>query len=427
MDSKTIRRPGDLKSTDFPIPHRKLGELPEVEPLLVLCAEGKLYEIETWISKGHPLQFPPPVDRKSQRISTALQIAVEKRFHSLAALLLANGYDPNGDYYECLSSAVTAKDHDLVDLLLRFGADPHAIDFCTVLETCDRWLMDRFVAAGVDPCNRNAVARALHFKGRPILGFIKQYRDQFPQLQNQIDIALHVFTEQASVRGVALMLWLGANPHAPTPSSAEAGECVQAYELETAFETALWSSKPEILDPFLKYPIPLERVDHLLHRAHYNKPRPDLVERLLAMGANPNSESEEGYPVLHGYLTTVLSRFGRPSPEEREQGFLALECLLKAGSKLKMTDQQLKHFRRRLLDGFSEIVVRTLALLRKYEAVTPEQFHELTRTQGMKRVLNGFTKPYNDPLAHYYQYVPPSPPPQPAPARGYWKRHWSQR
>jgi hypothetical protein len=64
---------------------------------------------------------------------------------------------------------VRRKDYDMVDLLLRYGADPHAVDFCEVLETCNRAIMDRFVAAGADPCRENALARSLHFKGRPIL------------------------------------------------------------------------------------------------------------------------------------------------------------------------------------------------------------------------------------------------------------------
>src|SRR5687768_16014102 len=132
-----LRRPSDITAADFPIPPRPCGDLIAVEPLLALCASGKLYEVEKWIAEGHPLQFPVPEDRKLQRRSTALQIAVERRFHSLASLLLANGYDPNGDYYECLSPAVRAKDREMIELLLRFGADAKTLDFCTVLETCD--------------------------------------------------------------------------------------------------------------------------------------------------------------------------------------------------------------------------------------------------------------------------------------------------
>lgn len=259
--SDFLRRPADVPDGGLPVPHRPCGALSEIEPLLSLCTRGKLYEVEGWISEGRPIQFPAPADRKLQRRSTALQIAVNQRFHSLAALLLANGYDPNGDYYENLSPAVRNKDHDMVDLLLRYGADPHVVDFCEVLETCDRALMDRFIAAGIDPCRNNAVARSLRFKGRPILGFIKQYRDQFSCLQRQIDIALHGFTDREELRGIALMLWLGADPHADTPTDGELD--VVSDINKSAFETALWAKDPGILVQFLKRPIPADKAQPL--------------------------------------------------------------------------------------------------------------------------------------------------------------------
>lgn len=393
---------------------------------MALCSNGRLYEVETWIADRRPIQFPPPEDRKRLRRSTALQIAISQHFHSLAALLLANGYDPNSDYYECLSPAVEAKDHDMVDLLLRFGADPQAVDFCTVLETCDRALMDRFVEAGIDPCRDNAVARALSFKGRPILGFIKQYRDQFPCLQRQIDIALHVFTSAEDLRGIALMLWLGADPHAQVPSSAYESEGSNGFG-DTAFESALWARKPEILTQFLKRPIPADRIQALLSALGYRH-RPDLVRRLLRDGADPNAVDEDGNPVLEGFVHGILWRSSRPSSEENERGMEALELLLKTGAKWSPDEDDLKRLRRDLANGESKLVIRVLDLLHKYEVFTPAQLHELTRTPAVRRVLNGISKPYRDPFASYY------PPPAPVvtsvpapPQRGYWKRHWSQR
>lgn len=422
----TLRRPSELTPADFPIPHRPCAEFSLVEPLLALCAGGKLYEVETWIAKGRPLQYPPPEDRKLQRRSTALQIAVERRFHSLAALLLANGYDPNGDYYECLSPAVKAKDHDLVNLLLRFGANPHDADFCTVLETCDRALMDRFIEAGVDPCRGNAVAKALESRGRPILGFVKQYRDRFPALQRQIDIALRVATEAENARRIALMLWLGGNPHAEVPATAYEHDRVDAIE-DTAFESALWSRQPEILTQFLKRPIPKERIQPLLFRVSHRN-RPDLVRRLLSEGADPNAMGEEGYPALHGFISSLLWRHRSPSPEECERGIEALELMLKAGARWSLGERQLKGLRRDLADGESKTVVRLLDLLHQYKAVTPEQLHELTRTPAVRRVLNGISKPRRDSFSNYYSPPPlVSPPAVETSRRGYWKRHWSQR
>jgi len=422
-----LRRPSELTEADLPVTCRPVCDFAAVKPLLALCEGGKLYEVEAWIAEGRPLQFPPPDDRKLQRRSTALQIAVARHFFSLAALLLANGYDPNGDYYECLSPAVRSKDHDMVDLLLRFGADPTVVDFCTVLETCDRTIMDRFVAAGVDPCRDNAVARSLYFKGRPILGFIRQYRDRFPCLQRQIDIALHVFTEKTDLRGIALMLWLGADPHAETPSSAEPDPSYSGVG-STAFKSAIWRQNPEVFASFLKRPIPKAKIDELLHYVGY-RGHPELVRRLLAEGANPNSISDEGNPVLRSFIKAPLWRYTPRTSEEQAASLEALEIILKAGAKWSPGEQQLKWLRRDLAAGESRVVQRVVELLRQYEAFTATQMHELTRTPAVKKVLNGFTKPYRDPFTNLYTPVPVAPPMAPVEPqrRGYWKRHWSQR
>ena len=420
-----FRRPSDLRHEDFPVAPMTPGIFSEVEPLLMLCAKGKLYEVEQWIDAGRPIQYSPPVDRKLQRKDTPLMIAVRRGFHSLAALLLANGYDPSGDYYECISPAVWAKDHDMIDLLLRFGADPNAVDFCEVLETCDRALMDRFVVAGIDPCRRNAVARAVQTKRRPILGFIKQYQGQFPGIQRQIDIALHAVTEAADLRGVALMLWLGANPHAPTPSSAEEWGETECDADSTAFHAALFCQKSEVMDMIAKRPIPADRVASIFHSAGY-RPRPGLVKRLLEMGADPNSVSPEGEHVLHEFVHPILSRFMR-NAEDVEPAFQSLELVLKAGAKWTISERRLKWLRRDLIDGESRTVVRLLDLLHQYQALTPEQLHELTRTDAVKRVLNGQSKPRRSFWDVGYSPPPPAPSPSPPPQRGYWKRHWSQR
>lgn len=421
-----LRRPSELASADFPIPLRPAGDFAAVEPLLALCASGKLYEVEKWVGEGRPLQFPPPTDRKLQRRSTALRIAVERGCHSLAALLLANGYDSNADYCECLSPAVETKDHGMVDLLLRFGANPHDMDFCTVLETCDRGLMDRFIVEGVDPCRDNAVAKALESRGRPILGFVKQYRERFPALQRQIDIALRVAVDAESPRRIALMLWLGANPHTEVPATAY--ECDHGETMEgTAFESALWARRPEILTQLMKHPIPKEWVQMLLFRAsHCN--RTDLVRRLLSEGADPNGIDEVGDPALHGFISALLWRYRSPAAEEYERCIEALELMLQAEAKWTLDERQVKRLRRDLADGEIKTVIRLVDLLHHYRAVSPEQLHELTRTPAVQRVLNGVSKPRRNPFDVYYSPPPPAVPPVEEPnRRGRWKRHWSQR
>lgn len=387
-----LRRPHELAADEIPVEHRPLGDLGAVEPLLGLCAGGKLYEVEAWIADGRPIQFPPPTDRKLRRRSTALQIAVTQRFHSLAGLLLANGYNPNGDHYEFFTIAARARDYDMVKLLVRFGGNPNSVDFCTVLETCDRELMDLFISVGVDPCRKNAVAHALYFKARPILGFIKQYLHQFPCLKRQIDLALHSFTDRNDLRGIALMLWLGADPHADTPASVEEDDNGYAAD-SSAFQCALWSAPTEIVTQFLKRPIPQAKVQKLLSSAPHGK-SPALVRRLLQQGANPNHVEEWGYPVLYEFINVMLWRYGSPSTEEIQRGLEALDVVLAAGAKWSPDERQVRSLRRRLAQGDTDVVTGLIELLRKHQGIPPSQLHDLTRTPSVQKLLKGAPKPH---------------------------------
>jgi hypothetical protein len=258
-----------------------------------------------------------------------------------------------------------------------------------------------------------------------LLGFIKEYKNRFPCIQRQIDIALHSFTVQDDVRGVALMLWVGANPHASVPSSAYSEGDSHGLG-DTAFNTALYGRGLEVMEMIAKRPIPEDRVAELFHAVAYRH-RPDIVRRLLKQGANPNAVSEEGYHVLSGFLYPLLSRFRR-EPQEIELGFEALELVLVAGAKWEMEERQLKGLRRDLAGGESKVVVRLVELLTKYRAFSEAQLQELTRTPAVRKVLKGESKPRHN---SWTLGVPPAralaPTPSSAPTKAYWKRHWSQR
>jgi hypothetical protein len=77
----------------------------DVRPLHQLCREGRLYDIERRITDGKPLQLTPEAVPKGTRPKTALQIALETGQHSLATLLLRNGYRLDLERYATLASA----------------------------------------------------------------------------------------------------------------------------------------------------------------------------------------------------------------------------------------------------------------------------------------------------------------------------------
>ncbi len=412
-----MRRPNELSAADFPIPlSLPADNFEDVASLLRLCAAGRLYEVEEWIGAGRSLQWRPTRDRKLRRRASALQIAVDRGFYSLAALLLANGYDPNGDASECLSVAVHRSDGEMVELLLRFGADPARMDFATVLETCNRQAMDRFVGAGVDPCAANATARALASKRRPILGFVKQYRTRFPNLQGQVDIALHSFTKDGDRKGVSLMLWLGADPHAVTPSSAYV-EDAPYVENESSFRCAIWGRDEKILSWFLPSSIPADQVQPLFRLAAF-RCRPELVRRLLAAGANPH-ETIEGEPLLFTFICAVTTPQFSPEPERSKHGLASLEILLRAGAKWEMDDAAVRKLRGCLLRGNTRTVRAVLDLLQRFAVMTDDAMRRLTRTAAMARIIGDRPAPgatYLDDSSRVRSG-----------RRGYRRPHWAQR
>jgi hypothetical protein len=92
----------------------------EAKLLTCLCREGKLYEIEKWISSGKSLRVPPAFKR------TPLQTAIDQEFHSLIELLARNETSrevKNG----ALAAAVSMRRLEYIHLLLDHGAEIRAV------------------------------------------------------------------------------------------------------------------------------------------------------------------------------------------------------------------------------------------------------------------------------------------------------------
>jgi ankyrin repeat protein len=398
-----------------------------ITPLCALCEEGRLYEVEKWIAQGKPIQCERPSVKPAKKQQSPLHIAVSKGFHSLAELLLVNGYNPNGDFHENLSPAVTEKNPSMAKLLLKMGADPLAVEFDVVLETYDRALMEAFLDAGVDPCAGNAVAKALRRKGRPLLGFVKTYLDRFPALRRQVSIALRCFADEGDAKGVSLMLWLGGDPFSDVPRSAWEEDSENSWE-ETPIETAIRRGVQPIIQAMMKKPIPQDRVQELLGSMGHNA-SPELVRRLLSMGADPNLE-KDGHHMLRDYAHSIGCKYSRTLfPGGDKKTLEAAAILAEAGAKWSLESNELSDLRRSLVQGESSAVIQLIDIFKRHNVMPPQQIQELTRTPAMRSVLAGNTRPYRDPFASYVRpvYTPDPEPSTVQPKRGYWKRHWSQR
>jgi ankyrin repeat protein len=421
-------RPSSLSDIVRPAKHSTPAKNYEsIEELVVLCAQGKLYDVEQWIAEGKPIQCERMTDKKMKKKPTPLRIAAARGFYSLAELLLVNGYNTNIDYYECLTPAVAAKNQSMVELLLRFGADPSAVDFSDVLGTYDRGLIDCFMAAGVDPCADNALAKALESKARPLLGFVKTYKERFPGMQRQVDIALHNFVDQEDVKGVCFMLWVGANPYVKVPRNGWEEDDNDDDMLWFPLETAMIRGNEAILLNLLKVPFPPEAVQKLFRSTSFCA-HPDVVKRLLKAGANPN-DHVDGRHVLDGHVRDLCHSFYQMGRTEHiKHGLESLRLIAEAGAKWDIDNKGLAEIRRSILHAEPSTVNAMLEIFRSKNVLNKEQIEELTRTPSMKSLLAGHRRPKPSPFVPYTSqssFLPSQT--DTSSTRGYWKRHWSQR
>lgn len=190
-----------------------------LEELLLLCKQGRLYDIEGWIAGDRPLQLVASA-RQSRRRNTALSIALKQQNHALVLLLLCNGYDPNQEPVCALDLALDARRPDLAHLLLDWGADPHAVELEKLFDSYDSSLFERFYSLGVDLTKRHALAEALayHTSNKPLFGFVKRHGTSDERLRRELNMALAHHAGEGNEKGVLLCLWAGADPHAPALS-----------------------------------------------------------------------------------------------------------------------------------------------------------------------------------------------------------------
>ena len=213
VDPRLDPKPGP----DTP-PPRTTGSQTDLDELRRLALAGHTYEIERYIQAGGPLQIadPPSYPRKSQR--PILEIAIERNDYGLVHLLLCNRYDPNLEADSPIDSALDLRRWDLVELLLDWGADPNAVDMEYVYGTYDSKIFEQFRSLGVDITQDHAMASVLaeHTSNKPLFGFAKRHRTSDPKIQTELNMALASHVRSSNEKGVALCLWAGADPHAPT-------------------------------------------------------------------------------------------------------------------------------------------------------------------------------------------------------------------
>jgi hypothetical protein len=183
-----------------------------------------LFEVQEWIAAGKPVN-PPPSLRKGNQPRSPLRIAIELGFHSLVLVLLRGGATIEPDSWSgSMRLALRKKRSDLARLLVEHGCDPAGVDMVDVFETWDSALMDFFVERGGDLSAKYPVARALCRRIRTALRVCVKYKERFPSVQDQMNVALRCHCVRKNLKWASLMLWAGADPYAPAVIDFEDGD-----------------------------------------------------------------------------------------------------------------------------------------------------------------------------------------------------------
>jgi hypothetical protein len=273
--------PQEGASQTQPRPKHTRPPLPvDYKELCALCRAGKLFAVQDWFKK-HRYCEPARYDSRHWPIG----IAIEKGFHSLVEVLLQNGVPANA---RALQRAVEAHDRDIVELMFQYGATVNMVEFDYVVFSGNGEIIRMFIERGADLVTNYPITAGLIRQTRFFLGIYKSNIEQHPELQFQADMALRHFCDEGSLRGVSLLMWLGANPRAKVPN--EAGES-EAY-WETSLMAAAWKGQLDVIKRLKPDPAK-DDLNQLLFESIYCR-NMDLVRYWISLGADKNHVNADG-------------------------------------------------------------------------------------------------------------------------------------
>lgn len=356
----------------------------DLKAFMRLVQAGKLFAVQDWIKAGKPLRLP---DGNQPRTS-ALYAAVETGFHSMVDELLRAGGWSASELAGALDLARSTRRFDLAELLGQQGARPKPMDFEASCDNLDLFMMERQLRAGTNPSDGNVFAQVLDSKkARPLLGFFRQFRTEFPALEDQAALALAEAVKHDQVRWTALLAWAGADPFRPVPHGLDIPFPVDSEDYTTAAREAMWCRNPEILKVLHLKPTPAQALD-LLPTVSYRH-NVALFKTLLAnvprelindtpRGSSAVLQNMVGHSAHRDIFSNNLDAKGDA------ESLQCVEMLLDAGARWNPPPEELRHARRGLLDHDDKHIVQLLRLLLYTpDAANLDPLLELCRSQTL--------------------------------------------
>jgi hypothetical protein len=360
-------------------PRPPAPDVTELLDLLRLCREGRVYEVETWIKSGRPLQA---IDyrhgKRSHRLASPLKVAVETGQFDLARLLLCNGFLPDLEQESILEVILRTRAKVFLDLLISWGADPKRVKPETVIDTYEIETMEMFWEAGVDLTAGHDLALTLArvTGNKPAYGWCKRHRDD-PRVSRKLDMALGHAVMEGEEKAVSLLLWAGADPHRKAPML---GYYDPEFDDEpgsgmTAVHWAVSGGKPNLLRR-LKPDPQLDDFESLWRSVC----DPETLE-LLAPMKLPAGWNE----ILLGNLVTAVEGYHRSSEARR---VIELASTRFQARLTNVDSGTWSNLRRAVLRAKDTYDVRwALKWLKSPENCDPGIFEDLSRTPAMKKKL----------------------------------------
>ena len=362
--------------------HRALPE--DLKQLLDIIQRGQLFALQDSLKVGKRTRVTEGPGKNLRLLEEAIQTG----FHSIVEeLLRAGGWSPP-ELADALDLARARKRYDIAELLVTHGAQAKQFDFQTCCKDLDLGAMERHLRAGTDPNRDNAFAEALcTIKARPLLRFYRQFRAEFPALDDQAALALSEAVQHNQVRWTALLAWAGADPFRPVPNDLSGSFPVDPENCTTAAREALWRNDPDILKVLHLNPTPEQAVELLKESAYRANP---TLFRSLFSKANPaviNDTPLGGSSALDGMLRRAQDRSPWSTDTETNEETETLQCiemLLDAGAKWRPSADELRYVRRALLKHDARYIVQVVRLLLYTPgAVDVPQFLEFCRSQSL--------------------------------------------
>ena len=335
------------------------NEQSDFDHLVDLCEKGMLYEAEEWLAAGHVATKPEGTKR------CPLKTAAEMGFHSLVKLLLH--YDcTDSQKLSALEKAAEYGGMETCKLIVEAGAPVDQLHHEHLDYVIRRPLIEYLLDHGLDLTMGNGLANLFVYRRvKPLLGIFLNYREKFPEWEEQAAMALFEFIRKKDKKWISLMIWAKADPLLPVCELSDI-----PYDPEddgwrwSAFELATHSGDMEIYRMLKAKPSP-DQATQLLFSI-WEHPPPFVVADLLSAGAEVDTYTTEEGSLLHKALLSFARRWDwstRGATPEEDAEMISWLIERKAKWRPPEGEREVNYLRRKLYTQEGRLVVKILRWL----------------------------------------------------------------